>query len=159
MKNSISDAQGGQRPRNKHQKKSGKKLRILLAEDDREMCRLVSLVLRKDGHEVTMCANGINLLSHLSSYVTGVDRERFDLVISDIRMPGLTGMEVLEVLKYTPTPPPVILITAFGDAETHEAAQRLGAVTLLDKPFDMGKLIDLVDSVLQRSQAVPGGAQ
>ncbi len=129
---------------------SAKRAHILVAEDDREMCRLVAMVLNKEGYNVTMCNSGINLVSHLTADALNVGGDHFDLVISDIRMPGISGMEVLEGLKGSLDGPPVILITAFGDAETHAAADRLGAVAVLDKPFNMDALVRIVRSTLPR---------
>lgn len=134
---------------------SDKRAHILLAEDDREMCRLVAMVLNKEGYNVTMCNSGINLVSHLTADALNVGGDHFDLVISDIRMPGISGMEVLEGLKGGLDGPPVILITAFGDAETHAAADRLGAVAVLDKPFNMDALVRIVRSTLPRELQPP----
>ncbi len=135
---------------------SAKRAHILLAEDDREMCRLVAMVLNKEGYDVTMCNSGINLVSHLTADALNVGGDHFDLVISDIRMPGISGMEVLEGLKGSVDGPPVILITAFGDAETHAAADRLGAVAVLDKPFNMDALVRVVRSALPKDAQSPG---
>ena len=136
--------------------KLDKRTHILLAEDDREMCRLVAMVLNKEGYDVTMCNSGINLVSHLTADALDVDGDHYDLVISDIRMPGVSGMEVLEGLKNSSNGPPFILITAFGDAETHEAAHRLGAVAILDKPFNMDSLLKIVRSTVPGQAASPG---
>lgn len=127
----------------------GHKRRILLAEDDYEMCRLIASTLRKAGYNVTMCANGINLLSSLRATLFGEQGESYELIITDIRMPGVTGMEILAGLNKAGDAPPVILITAFGDAETHREAADLGAVTVLDKPFEMGELVRLVQRTLE----------
>jgi DNA-binding response OmpR family regulator len=122
--------------------------RILVADDDAEMCRLIASTLRREGYSVTMCANGINLLDHLGSYLLGEEGENFELIITDIRMPGFTGMEILRGLRHSKTAPPIILTTAFGDAETHREAAELGAVTVLDKPFEMGTLLKLTRKAL-----------
>lgn len=122
--------------------------RILLADDDVEMCRLIATSLRRSGYAVTSCTNGINLLDHLGSYLLRGTGDSYSLIISDIRMPGVTGMEVLEGLRHVKSAPPIILITAFGDDETHREAKRFGAVAVLDKPFDLDRLQALVRSVL-----------
>lgn len=122
--------------------------RILLAEDDREMRALLNQVLCKAGYEIIECPDGIVLLNHLSSYFFPNGQKEVDLVISDIRMPGITGMEVLEGLIDCDDLPPIILITAFGDQKTHEEAKRLGAAAIFDKPFDIGKLLDMVRQII-----------
>jgi len=109
---------------------------ILLAEDDKEMRSLLALMLRKEGYQVFECTDGLSLLDMLSS--------NFDLIISDIRMPGVTGMEILMGANELDNFPPIILITAFGDKETHMQAERLGAVALFDKPFDIDEMLKKV---------------
>ena len=124
--------------------------RVLLAEDDREMRALLALSLRKYGYDVVECADGVSLLTHLAAYLlpTEYNREQFDLIISDIRMPGVTGMEVLEGRPEIAEFPPMILITAFGDEETHRSAKKYGAAAMFDKPFDVDDLLEKVRSIL-----------
>jgi CheY-like chemotaxis protein len=120
--------------------------RVLLAEDDQELRAVLVQALRKNGYQVTECGDGFRLLDHLGSVlrspeVLASDPVRFDLVISDIRMPGVTGMSVLEGVSLFEGFCPVILITAFGDEETHAQAKRLGAAAIFDKPFDINDLL------------------
>ena len=122
--------------------------RILLAEDDKEMRALLTQVLRKAGYEVIECPDGIVLLNNLGSFFFPKERKKVDLIISDIRMPGLTGMEILEGLTNCDDLPPIILITAFGDRETHAEAERLGATAMFDKPFDIGKLVAKIRQII-----------
>ena len=119
--------------------------RILLAEDDREMRVLLAEQLRHDGYEVVECCDGQGLVAHLSAlFLPGAEPEEFDLVISNIRMPAFSGLEVLDGLHGRAGCPPVILITAFGDEQTHERARRLGAVATFDKPFRIPDLLAVV---------------
>jgi CheY-like chemotaxis protein len=130
-------------PQQQHVKKTPR--RILLAEDDNDMRKLLSWSLSKYGYEVVECTNGVQMLDHLGSFfLPEEDPEIYDLIISDIRMPGVTGLEVLEGMHKYEKFPPMILITAFGDEETHAQARRLGAVAVFDKPFDIDKLIKIV---------------
>ena len=114
-----------------------RRARVLLAEDDRELRRLLAAKLRTAGCVVKEAGTGFELLEHLGDLT--MRNESFDLIVTDIRMPGLTGLAVVEGLRHGIQPGswqiPVILITAFGDEETHSEAKRLGAV-LFDKPFD-----------------------
>ena len=122
---------------------------ILLAEDDKEMRSLLALMLRKEGYQVCECMDGLSLLDMLSSFfLPDEEHENFDLIISDIRMPGVTGMEILMGANELDDFPPIILITAFGDKETHVQAERLGAVALFDKPFDIDEMLEKVRAIL-----------
>jgi len=120
---------------------------ILLAEDNYEMRKLLAMSLHKNGYTVTEFADGLSMMEHYFS-VTSVQQEAaFDLVISDVRMPGLTGIEILKDMYDYIGSPPVILITAFGDEETHKQANLFGAVAIFDKPFDIDELIAKVQEI------------
>lgn len=125
--------------------------RLLLAEDDREVRSLLAYALRKDGYQIIEAATGAELRSYLGSSVDRVQGfELPDLVVTDLRMPGKTGLEVLAWMRDLGCAIPVILVTAFGDPETHAEARRLGAVAVLDKPFDIGVLRAEVSAVFAR---------
>jgi len=126
--------------------------RILLAEDDKEMRVLLAGALRRAGYEVIECGNGVELLEHLGSFILpDEEHEEVNLVISDIRMPGLTGLEILEGVSKCSDFPPFILITAFGDVETHARAKYWGALAMFDKPFDVDDLVARVRKVVPLS--------
>ena len=80
--------------------------------------------------------------------------EEFDVIVSDIRMPGVSGLSVLAGLREIEGIPPIILITAFGDEETHAEADRLGAAAVLDKPFEMATLLNKTREVISRRKRV-----
>ena len=106
------------------------------------MRALLAWRLRKDGYEVTECAHGIDLINRIDPLGAPVESEKFDLIISDIRMPGITGLEVLEDVRHCGTEcPPVILVTAFGDRDTHMRACELGVAAVFDKPFEFDDLL------------------
>jgi len=111
--------------------------RILLAEDDSAFRGLLSVSLKKDGHDITEAADGTEILEVLAADCSATGHFTFDLVISDVRMPGWSGLDVLVGIKQLSDPPPVLLITAFGDEALHEQALHLGALATLDKPFDL----------------------
>src|SRR5690242_8054084 len=114
---------------------------VLLAEDDAEFRRLLASVLAEDGYEVVEAEDGLALLATIEHTLT-IRRERADafLVVADVRMPGLTGLDVLAILRCANWRTPVILITAFGDEATHAEGRDLGAVAVFDKPFDVERL-------------------
>jgi DNA-binding NtrC family response regulator len=121
--------------------------RVLVAEDDFEMRRLIAATLRQEHYDVTEAANGIQLLDCLEAAAN--HGRRFAAIVSDVRMPLLSGMDVLAILRAAAEDVPVILITAFGDGDTHAEAHELGAVGILDKPFDMTALTVLLAHAIQ----------
>jgi len=114
---------------------------VVLAEDDPELRSLLAFCLYQAGYNVTSCQDGICLLERIQAGLDG-ESERVELVVTDIRMPGLTGLEVLEAYHDLSEVPPMICMTAFGDRETHEQALRLRARAVLDKPFDIDLLLE-----------------
>jgi two-component system response regulator (stage 0 sporulation protein F) len=118
--------------------------RVLLAEDDHELRWLIALSLRNDGFEVLEVGDGLALIDRVgSSLLETLELDAIDLIVSDVRMPGWNGLEVLAGLNSAGCHTPVVLITAFGDPEVHAAGKRLGAAAVLDKPFDLNELSSL----------------
>jgi DNA-binding response OmpR family regulator len=129
--------------------------RILVAEDDTEMRRLVAETLRKDGYGVVTVSDGGRLLVTLAHELVDNGGTDFaDLVVSDIRMPVCTGLQILEQLRAANWHVPVILMTAFGDAVTRDRATALGAL-LFDKPFDLDDLRATVGRLFGRTPYGP----
>lgn len=118
---------------------------VLLAEDDDDLRKLLAEALRAEGFIVIECSNGLALVETVVGRLEA-GAHPFDLVLSDVRMPGVSGLEVLEGLSGWDAARrlPVILITAFGDARLHELAGRFGAVSLVEKPFEMESLMRIV---------------
>ena len=117
-------AAGGRLPRSAR--------RILVANGDRELRRLIALVLRGDGHAVVEAADGSELLEAIASLVIDGGRP-FDLIMSAQAMPGLPGVSVLTGLRARGRRTPFVLLT--GHPLVQAQARRLGAV-VLDRPFD-----------------------
>jgi DNA-binding response OmpR family regulator len=123
--------------------------RLLLAEDDGPFRFLLTTALRKDGYQIVAVSNGVDLMDILGDSISQDGTfVPFDLVLSDLRMPGWPGMEALAKVGRNPGMPPFILFTAFGDEDTHKRALEIGALTLLDKPFDIDYLRELAAQVL-----------
>jgi DNA-binding response OmpR family regulator len=126
---------------------SGAALRLLLIEDDDAMRGMLAEVLRGEGWEIAECENifpMIQVCVEQEMEEGECSHPPFDMIISDIRMPGMSSIEALEILqriRFGEKLPPTILITAFGDAETHRVARELGAAAVLDKPFDTKDLV------------------
>ena len=120
--------------------------RILLAEDDRELRTLLAGALARDGREIVQAADGAELVSQLANAYMRPSA-RFDLVITDHRMPGIAGLDVLRWLRFSRIRPPVILMTAFGGTEMRAIARGLGSAAVFDKPFQVDDLRTAVEFV------------
>ena len=122
---------------------------ILVAGDDDDMRALMATTLRADGYVIVEARDGGELLELLRDALED-PRRRPDMVITDIRMPRLSGLGVLQALQRAHVHLPIIVVTAFGDESIHAMAKRLGAVGVLQKPFDVD---DLRTAVLNASSA------
>ena len=131
--------------------------RVLLVEDDDELRAFLGSALRSDGYDVVEAGDGVEALGEIA---TGLlrpgDPRPPDIVISDIRMPGKTGLEVLAGLRRADWATPVILITGFGDRHTLAEAHRLGAAAVFDKPFDVDELRAALMDLRRERQGVRG---
>jgi two-component system response regulator PilR (NtrC family) len=119
--------------------------RLLVVDDERSMRELLSIVLRREGYDVTLAENG-------RAAVDRLERGRFDLLISDIKMPDMGGVDVLREAKRIDPDIVGIMITAFAAADTAIEAMRLGAHDYLSKPFDVDELKIKVRNALEQRQ-------
>ena len=113
------------------------KKRILVIEDDEEMRSLLKDFFEEYGFEIDSVSNG-------SEAFRKIAREPFDLIITDIRMPGLTGLDILPGIKKLQPEVSIIVITAFGSEEVSRKAFDRGATAYLEKPILFNKLRTLV---------------
>jgi len=107
--------------------------RVLVVDDERSMRELLGIVLRREGYDVVLAENG-------KSAIDVIAREPIDLLISDIKMPDLSGVEVLRAAKNADPDVLAIMVTAFASTDTAVEAMRLGACDYLSKPFDVDLL-------------------
>jgi CheY-like chemotaxis protein len=122
--------------------------RVFLGEDDVELRSLMASALRHDGHEVLEAGDGLALLRRIQSLKPTASAQERDIVVTDVRMPGASGLDVLAMLRNFMPWMPVVIVTGFGDEETRSRAQRFGAVKVLDKPFPMNALLQVVQRFL-----------
>jgi DNA-binding response OmpR family regulator len=111
-------------------------MRVLVAEDDREMNAVLAEALARDGHEILAVGNGTEAMAALA----GGQQAVLDAAVMDVRMPGLSGLQILAKLRGNGSRLPVIIITAFGEHAIHQQALSLGAARVFDKPFDVDDL-------------------
>jgi two-component system NtrC family response regulator len=119
--------------------------RILFIDDDRAGREVALFNLRKAGYKVEAASDGTEGLSSFSP-------EKFDLVITDVKMPGITGIEVLRRIRKTSPDIPVLVITAFGNVETAVEAMKEGAYDFIGKPFHRDQLLLAVEKALERQR-------
>jgi CheY-like chemotaxis protein len=113
------------------------KERILVIEDDEEMSALLKDVIEEEGYKTASVNNGSEAFHRLA-------KESFDLIITDVRMPGLTGLDILPGIKRLQPKAPIIVITAFGSEEVQRKALERGADAYLEKPIHFPKLRTLI---------------
>lgn len=126
--------------------------RVLVAEDDDAMRALLEETLGRRGYTVETAATGPALLRRVAQSVQPRTTLPLpDLLITDVRMPGLGGLDVVAALRAADAWLPVIVITGFGDAPTLARARRLGAAQVLEKPFELDELCRLAQGLLSHT--------
>jgi two-component system, response regulator, stage 0 sporulation protein F len=127
--------------------------RVLVAEDDPATRELFAWSFRRDGFDVVEACDGVELFEAIEAavHVGGREGPPLSLIVSDVRMPGLSGLDVLWILRAGRWRVPVILTTAFSDVETRAEARTLGAWAVLDKPFPLEDLMLLAGKALRRN--------
>jgi pilus assembly protein CpaE len=123
--------------------------RILIADDDPVLQRLLTHTLAAEGYEVVLARDGNETLE-------AVTRERPDLVVLDVMMPGYTGFELCQMLRQRPDTValPIIMLSGLSDVQEKVSGLRAGADEYLTKPIDLRELAVRVDALLQRNRLV-----
>ncbi|MCW5553640.1 MAG: sigma-54-dependent Fis family transcriptional regulator [Verrucomicrobiae bacterium] len=121
------------------------KAKILLIEDDASTAASLEKVLSAEGHDVQLAARG-------DEGLTRAQHEDFQVVLTDLRLPGLGGLELVAALHAAKPKQPIILMTAHGTTETAIEATKRGACDYLLKPFEADELLDLVASAVASSR-------
>jgi DNA-binding NtrC family response regulator len=118
-------------------------MRILIVDDEKQIRRILSVLLAEHDYEVAEAGSGEEALNLQAEFQPA-------LVLLDLSLPGMDGLETLRQLMQTPAPPEVIMMTAFGTIRSAVEAMRLGAFDYLSKPFDNEALLLTVDRALER---------
>lgn len=117
--------------------------KIIIAEDEEITLKHLVYALKKEGYEVTGAKNGKEALDQIS-------RDRFDVLITDIKMPEMNGIELLEKAKEIDQDIEVLIITGFGSIGSAVEAMKKGAYEYITKPFDLDELIIKVKNIQER---------
>ena len=130
--------------------------RVLLAEDDEDFRSLLSLLLRAEGYHVVEAEDGDMLLEHLiDAFAWGSDRTLgYDAIITDVLMPGFSGLDVLQAFHRSTASTAVIVMSAFDDARFARSARALGAAAFFSKPLDTQELLKSLAVALDRSSSL-----
>jgi CheY-like chemotaxis protein len=121
---------------------------ILVVDDEQNMRNTLAFILETANYHVTTAAEGRSALKEILAAREG-DRP-VDLLITDMRLPGLTGLQLIDELNYLKIKIPVLVITAYGDRSLLLELERTGCTDYLDKPFDYKELVRRVDSLMEK---------
>jgi two-component system, NtrC family, response regulator AtoC len=118
--------------------------KILVADDEQNLRRVLAALLRREGHDVVQAASGLEAIERLADV---------DVVITDLRMPGADGMEVLRTASKHHPHVPVIMITAYGSVGQAVEAIKAGAFDYIEKPFEQDSIRVIVDKAIGQATA------
>ena len=128
---------------------------VLVVEDRASLRRMLERALQQEGYSVTVCEDGEQATERLAE-------ESFDLALTDLKLPGMSGIEVLRAARNAQPRLPVVVLTAFGTVGAAVEAMKLGAADFLEKPIEIEDLFRLVESLLGEDSEkavfeLPGG--
>lgn len=118
---------------------------VLIVDDERSMRDFLKILLEKEGHKVAIAESGHKALTLLNS-------QAVEVIVSDIRMPGMTGIELLETVKGKFPDLPVIMITAFASPDDAVLAMKNGAFDYITKPFNVDEIKAVIESATSKTQ-------
>ena len=119
--------------------------RILMVDDEREICRVISTVLKKEGYRINKAYNG-------GQAIKKIKEKNYNLIILDYKLPDINGIRVVEEVRPTNPTLKVIMISAYGNPLTKSMAKNLGVYRFLEKPFDLNRLVKVVKDALAKNQ-------
>ncbi len=119
--------------------------KILIVEDEKSMREVLKILLEGEGYEVMTASDGLEGIAHL-------DKDIFDLVVTDVKMPKVDGFEVLKRIREISPDTIVIMITAFGTKESGIEAMKLGAYDYISKPFNIDEIRLIVKKAIEKKR-------
>jgi two-component system, LuxR family, response regulator FixJ len=119
--------------------------KVYVIDDDEAMRDSLNFLLDSSNFEVTLFENAQQFLDTLSTLA-------FGCVVSDVRMPGIDGIELLKRMKALDSPFPIVVMTGHGDVPLAVEAMKLGAVDFLEKPFEDDRLIGMVETAIHQAE-------
>ncbi len=128
-----------------------RRARILVAEDDDAFRELLMTTLHNAGHDAVELEDGSELQDYLSLMQTNA-LVAPDVILTDLRMPGSTGLEVVRRARSAGLKCPIVLLTAFPAPEVFDEAQAIGQITVLGKPIELEQVVECVNDLVARSR-------
>lgn len=116
--------------------------KILIADDDKELCKLLQITLKSENIDSKICFSGIEAINELG-------KDEYIMLILDVMMPGLDGFRTLEIVRES-SDIPVLMLTAKDDTSSKVKGLRLGADDYITKPFNTEEFLARVDSLIRR---------
>lgn len=121
---------------------------VVIAEDDADVRRALCRLLEFEGYLVERCHTGAQLLEMIDEAVLDGKKRAPDAIITDMRMPGINGLHLVEDLRRMGIQIPVVIITAYGSGEVRERVKQLSRVRLMEKPFDPLQLVQELNALM-----------
>jgi DNA-binding response OmpR family regulator len=122
-------------------------MKILIAEDDSLVLKTMELLLKKEGYEIISCLDGLEAMEKIQT-------QQPDLIILDIMLPYISGLEIVGTVKQNISSAPIIVISAMGQQAVVDEAMKLGADDYISKPFN----IKILNSMIRRLSATSATA-
>ncbi len=116
---------------------------ILIVEDEKELLMTLAEQLSLEGYEIATAADGEEALAALQ-------KKKFSLVVLDLKLPKVSGFDVLKFLKQKSSQSKVIVLTAYADLKNVTMVKDLGADDVIEKPYELGDLIDAIHFVMKK---------
>lgn len=124
---------------------NGRRFRILILDDEPIVCKRLKPAFQKLGYEVETFTDSTSAIARLKEAI-------FDIIITDLKMEGADGMQVLSTAKSVAPETRVIIITGFATLETAKESYRKGAFDFVAKPFKLGDILDCVRKIEQEQR-------
>lgn len=126
--------------------------KILIVDDNEELCQNLADILELKGYEISKAYDGYHAIESMKS-------KKFSVVIMDIKMPGINGLDTLKILKQINPKISIILITAFADDIFYKESKKNNDLKIVQKPIDMDNFLFLIEDILaQKNGALPQSA-
>jgi DNA-binding response OmpR family regulator len=130
--------------------------RVLVADDDPEICTLIKTILRSATFDVTVCSDAESALVHLQR-----DKIGYDILISDFMLPGISGIELITMVRANPATAkiPILMISGHSNYAMDARAKGAGADHFLNKPFTLSQLRSTVTTLASKYRPLPPSEQ